>query len=718
MCFTIARWSLLLLCLLLTSCSETPLRPRKAKSATAKAADTQLKASSPEPSPLSVRIDLGSQTSEPTIEYEGPIRVVVTNHLDHSVRIWSPQKTKNGYHQFSFHFKNPKTGKEKIARRSDVEDQEYWKLLALESRHGAELVEIAAKGEASFEFYLSTFAWGERAWGGLPSPNSDQPYSVWVEFANADGSREHVWTGSVHSEPIAARFVANRLSTPHHYLWNGFAEKAIEVMESDPKWISRTDEDRCTPLHHAARFGPPEAVQWLLARGADVNAVAYNGFTPLHLADDPAIIRLILEKKPDLTIRNTIQGETARQEAASNLANARDGASRKRLQQIMKLYEGAGGEADLLTAITVGDLKRVKAILEKSPALADDFQDESPLRMAASRGHFEICKYLLDNFRVDVNDFERGTGYPIIKGALAHPKIVKLLIEHGADLKKRITWMGGRTGIWIIGDDATALHYAADDGVPETVTLLIENGVDIFATAHDIFNDKSEQTALEVAAYFGKADNAEAIINHPKFDLAEPENKQALLDKCLRLGANPSWLAREANRPKLMEVLIRKGANPNTSIDGVTSIQIAARDIHPTHPDENDDIKQTIAVLTKHGAKMDLFSAVAIGDERQVQALLANDPKSANARGPDGYPALHFAVGMNYKSIVAALLKAGGDVNIPNKSENTGGVGETALDCAEFWERDEIAKLLIDAGGKHQTEMKSTEPAPSSTKSP
>ena len=152
-----------------------------------------------------------------------------------------------------------------------------------------------------------------------------------------------------------------------------------------------------------------------------------------------------------------------------------------------------------------------------------------------------------------------------------------------------------------------------------------------------------------------------------------------------------------------MEVLIRKGANPNTSKDGVTPMQLAAREIHPNHADENEDIKRTIAVLTRHGAKMDLFSAVAIGDERQVQALLAENPKSANARGPDGYPALHFAVGMNYKSIVAALLTAGGDVNIPNKSENTGGVGQTALDCAEFWERDEITKLLIEAGGKHQS---------------
>jgi ankyrin repeat protein len=153
-----------------------------------------------------------------------------------------------------------------------------------------------------------------------------------------------------------------------------------------------------------------------------------------------------------------------------------------------------------------------------------------------------------------------------------------------------------------------------------------------------------------------------------------------------------------------MDVLIRKGANPRTSERGVTPIQLAARDIHPDHEDENAEIKRTIAVLTKHGAAMDLFSAVAIGDEQQVNKMLLRDRTLASARGPDGYPALHFAVSMNYKNIVSALLKAGCDVNIRNESENTGSVGDTALDWASFWERDEIANLLIEAGGKRRAD--------------
>jgi ankyrin repeat protein len=466
------------------------------------------------------RIELDSHAQGPTIDYDRPIRVVLTKDADQPVQIWNPL-TKNGYRQFSFHFANPRSDTVKIARRGDIADEGFWKSLAQGIKPGSELTEIPAKGEVRFEFVFSSFDWGEREWRGLPRPNSDEPYLVSVQFANADGSQQPVWTGSIQSERIAARFIAGRLKTPHDYLWNGFAEKAIEIMQADPKWIATRDpEDRCTPLHHAARFGPPTAVQWLLRHGADVNAVAYNQFTPLHFADDPAIVRLILATQPDLTLRDS-SGETALQRAASKLADAGSAKVRDQWRQIVALYEEAAGGTDILTAATIGDLERVKAILSQSPAFADDYEGHSPLRRAASRGHVEICRYLLQGFRVDVSDFERGNGYPIIKDAVAYPEIVQLLIEHGADLKTRITWRGGRTGIWIIGDDATALHYAAESGVPATVNLLIDNGVDIFATAHDLADESKTQTALEVAAFFGKAENAQAIVDHPNFDLAD-----------------------------------------------------------------------------------------------------------------------------------------------------------------------------------------------------
>ena len=59
--------------------------------------------------------------------------------------------------------------------------------------------------------------------------------------------------------------------------------------------------------------------------------------------------------------------------------------------------------------------------------------------------------------------------------------------------------------------------------------------------------------------------------------------------------------------------------------------------------------------------------------------MLETNPGLASTRRPDGYPVLHLAVGMDDREIVSALLKAGCDVDIRNKSDNTGSEDETAF---------------------------------------
>ena len=53
-----------------------------------------------------------------------------------------------------------------------------------------------------------------------------------------------------------------------------------------------------TPLHFAALHTPVEVIRVLIERGADPNALAWNGFTPLLLAalgnDVPAVLEALL----------------------------------------------------------------------------------------------------------------------------------------------------------------------------------------------------------------------------------------------------------------------------------------------------------------------------------------------------------------------------------------------------------------------------------------
>lgn len=487
---------------------------------------------------------------------------------------------------------------------------------------------------------------------------------------------------------------------PHELLSRGLEAAAIRVLEANPKLISGTDSDDCTPLHVAAQNNRLEATRWLLEHGADVNARAYNGFTPLHLADEFEMVELLLTRSPNLALQCRISNETPLQRASREAAEAEDPATKQRWLRIADRLLVTGASYDPISAIERNDVARLRAVLRKSPKYADNFQDGSLLRVAAGLGHHEICELLIREFHVDVNDFERGVGYPIIKEALGHPKVVKLLIENGADLKTPITWKGGRTGIWIIRDNATLLHYAASDGVPETITLLIEHGVDILATTRDDFDQSAdEQTALDVAAFFGRAENAVAILTHPKFKQAPQDIRQKLLDRCLAIGAFPSWLAFKAKRPELIRALVQHGANPNTKLNGLTPIMIAAECIHPTHDKENDEIKANIRFLREHGATLDFVSAVAIGDVTEVRKQLAADPKLAATRNSKGCPALHLAVSMDFREIVDLMLKAGCDVNILDNTETFEGTDNgSALHAAAFWNREEIAQTLIAAG--------------------
>ena len=70
-----------------------------------------------------------------------------------------------------------------------------------------------------------------------------------------------------------------------------------------------------TALIMAAPFGPPELIKTLLDAGADVNAKDVRGMTPLMLSvatdhQDPAIIRMLLEHGADPNIKSKL-GETA-----------------------------------------------------------------------------------------------------------------------------------------------------------------------------------------------------------------------------------------------------------------------------------------------------------------------------------------------------------------------------------------------------------------------
>ncbi|MGM0904739.1 MAG: ankyrin repeat domain-containing protein [Bacillota bacterium] len=104
-----------------------------------------------------------------------------------------------------------------------------------------------------------------------------------------------------------------------------------ELLQTKPILANTENEEGLTPLAYAAHFGQKEAVELLLAFGADVNAVSHSKVsyipsnTALHAAiageRDMDVIKTLLEHKAKTTIFDS-NGHTCLHTAAFHENNA------------------------------------------------------------------------------------------------------------------------------------------------------------------------------------------------------------------------------------------------------------------------------------------------------------------------------------------------------------------------------------------------------------
>lgn len=144
---------------------------------------------------------------------------------------------------------------------------------------------------------------------------------------------------------------------------------------------------------------------------------------------------------------------------------------------IAKLIVAAGATLNIFEAAAVGASGRVRELVERQSELVnavapDGFQ---PLGLAAFFGHEDVAAYLVEQGAAVDAPSHNGQRVRPLHSATAgrHLTIVRLLLEHGADVNAR-----QNSGF-------VPLHNAAQNGQTAMIELLLAHGADPSVAADD-----------------------------------------------------------------------------------------------------------------------------------------------------------------------------------------------------------------------------------------
>ncbi|TVU06262.1 hypothetical protein EJB05_49464, partial [Eragrostis curvula] len=121
------------------------------------------------------------------------------------------------------------------------------------------------------------------------------------------------------------------------------------------------------------------------------------------------------------------------------------------------------------------------------------------LHFAAARGHLNVCKFLVEESRLDVNCATADGETPIALAAAAGAvSLLRYLVDHGG--RPATPNSMGRT----------PLHNAAQNGHTEAVILLLSEGVDV----DPIINSRNGGMPLIMAAGKGHDQAVKVLLDH------------------------------------------------------------------------------------------------------------------------------------------------------------------------------------------------------------
>ncbi|KAL1211633.1 Hsp70-Hsp90 organizing protein 3 [Cardamine amara subsp. amara] len=209
-----------------------------------------------------------------------------------------------------------------------------------------------------------------------------------------------------------------------------------------------------------------------------------------------------------------------------------------------------------LNAACTGNLEFLKNVakqLDEGKGLKEtvesikDANKRGALHFAAREGQTEICRYLLEELKLNANTKDEAGDTPLVHAARqGQIETAKYLLEHGADPN-----IASELG-------ATALHHAAGTGEIELLKELLSRGVSV--------DSQSESgTPLIWAAGHDQKEAVEVLLEHNANPNAETED-----------DITPLLSAVAAGSVACLELLVKAGAKANVFAGGASPLHIAA----------------------------------------------------------------------------------------------------------------------------------------------
>ncbi|RSL80942.1 hypothetical protein CEP51_006197 [Fusarium floridanum] len=467
------------------------------------------------------------------------------------------------------------------------------------------------------------------------------------------------------------------------------------------------------PLSSAIRYGDITMVRSLLDAGADVNNMAEDPISALHVAVEEERLEMV-----DILLRAGADVNIPLGEGYREFCDISDdsGVPKSPLQVaaghgmneiVQRLLQG-GADIDGTWFISI------EMFEEYVEGDVHEVLSPPALEQALSLGHFETAKILL-NAGADIEgNFLGPTALQAAcgSGSLDRLEMARLLLSRGADVN-------GAAGVWF---GRTALQAAAERGDIDLVQLLLDKGANVNAPPCD----RGGITALQAAARSGNQDLVQALIEEGGHVNARPaasfgvtclqaaasSGNESTVRMLLKHGAETNAPASDGGKTALSaavshghigvtKMLLQAGAFVNQAEGELTPLCLAiSRQSHElfellmnydADPDP-PEVRSTPLGIAVARKELEMVSILLIAD---ADPNRSSSPDSLSGVEPPLVAALRHPWAPSF-SIVQALVKHGANVNKPSCQGHYPIM--LALNLPNYEDAKSTMQLLLDAG--------------------